>query len=125
VKKRLAFIRKVRGLLPWAGVPFTEVIASQVMAWPKAVTSSCGLGIIEIELSIHSLEIMAWDALFSCPFLRKPLLGVADKMREPCFKGLTSLYGGRQWVCTQAPCDALGVECDSCSYLTRNAGYVG
>ena len=49
-------------LLPRAGVPFTEVVASQLMPSAEDVTSSCELGIIEIELSIHSPEIMVSDA---------------------------------------------------------------
>ncbi len=45
-----------------AGVPFTDLIASQFMAWPEAVTSSSEPAIIEIELCMHSLKIMASEA---------------------------------------------------------------
>ena len=39
-----------------------KLIASQFMPSAEDVTSSCELGIIEIELNIHSSEIMAFDA---------------------------------------------------------------
>ena len=102
-------MRKVRGLLSWAKVPFTELIASQLMAWPQDVSSSCEPGIIEIELNKHSLEIIAPQnvashcygsvryrdvptiylfeigKLFSCPFLPRLFLGVADKMQTHLF----------------------------------------
>ena len=41
------------------------------------------------------------------------MLGVADKMREPCFNGLTRLYAEKQWVFTQPVRDALYGERDS------------
>ena len=40
-----------------SGVPSTEVMVPQLMPSAEDVTSSCELGIIEIELSIHSSEI--------------------------------------------------------------------
>ena len=53
-------------VLSSAGVPLTDLIVSQFIKWPLDVTSLCELKGIEIELSIHSLEIMArggeWDA---------------------------------------------------------------
>src|SRR6266850_6549987 len=61
--------------------------------------------------------------LLSCPFLRKPLLGVADKMREPCFNGLTRRCGGRQRVFTQPAREALQVERVSWCYLPTDADY--
>src|SRR4029077_316508 len=61
--------------------------------------------------------------LLSCPFLRKPLVGVADKMRELCFSGLTRCCGRRQWVFTQPAREALQVERDNWGYLPTDADY--
>ena len=41
-----------RALLPSAGVPFADLILSQLIAWPLDVTSFCELGVIKIELDI-------------------------------------------------------------------------
>ena len=49
-------------LLPSAGVLLTDPVVSQFIKWPLDVTSFCELEGIEIEVSIHSLEIMAWGA---------------------------------------------------------------
>jgi hypothetical protein len=51
--------------------------------------------------------------LSSCPFLRKPLLGVADKMLEPRFEGLTKLKAENNGSLSQLAGDALQLESDN------------
>src|SRR5436305_7587288 len=45
-------------------------------------------------------ESISFDSgiLSSCPFLRGPLLNVADEMRNPWLSDLTKRHGARQWV---------------------------
>jgi hypothetical protein len=42
-------------------MPFTE-LPSQLIVWPEDLIASWQVGIIDIELTIQSFEIMAWDA---------------------------------------------------------------
>src|SRR5262249_12399355 len=56
-KNLLAFVRKVRALLRWAGMSFIEVMSSQLMPSAEDVRAFWPFGIIEIELSIHSSGI--------------------------------------------------------------------
>ena len=72
-------------------MPFTEVIASQLIPSAEDVTSSCELGIIAIELSIHSFEIMAWHVLVFMP-VPSETFAARGKKGDVCARALLNNY---------------------------------